>query len=103
MGGRASWKGPFVAVSLLKDVAALARRHPEWWATARFQGAQAPAIIRTSSRASVVLPDFLRCVFFVHAGNNRMRRVEVTEAMVGHRLGEFAPTRVQPQHKKKGS
>jgi small subunit ribosomal protein S19 len=102
MGGRAAWKGPYVAVSLLKDVVALARQHPEWWSRARFQGAPAPAVIRTHSRASVILPDFLRCVFFVHAGNKRLRRIEVTEAMVGHKLGEFAPTRVQPQHKKKG-
>ncbi|KAI8464246.1 MAG: mitochondrial ribosomal protein S19 [Monoraphidium minutum] len=102
MGGRAVWKGPYVAVSLLKDVVALARQHPEWWGRTRFQGAPAPAVIRTNSRASVILPDFLRCVFFVHAGGKRLRRIEVTEGMVGHKFGEFAATRVQPQHKKKG-
>ncbi|KIZ06582.1 hypothetical protein MNEG_1368 [Monoraphidium neglectum] len=101
-GSRPAWKGPFVAISLLKDVVALARQNPEWWNRTRFLGAPAPAIIRTQSRASVILPDFLRCVFFVHAGNKRLRRIEVTESMVGHKLGEFAATRVQPQHKKKG-
>ncbi len=101
MGGRSAWKGPYVAVSLLKDVIALARTHPEWWSKTRFQGASAPAIIRTQSRASVILPDFLRCVFFIHNGSNRMARIEVTESMVGHKLGEFAPTRRAPVHKDK--
>jgi ribosomal protein S19 len=41
-------------------------------------------------------------VFFVHNGGKRMARVEVTEDMVGHKFGEFAPTRKQPQHKTKG-
>jgi small subunit ribosomal protein S19 len=59
-------------------------------------------VIKTHSRASVILPDFLRCVFFVHNGGKRMARVEVTEDMVGHKFGEFAPTRKQPQHKTKG-
>lgn len=101
MGGRSAWKGPFVAASLLRDVVALARRHPEWWSAGRFQGAPAPAVVRTRSRASTVLPDFLKCVFFVHNGSSRLTRVEVTEAMVGHKLGEFAPTRRIPAHKKK--
>ncbi|KAF8072515.1 CDC14A [Scenedesmus sp. PABB004] len=101
MGGRAAWKGPYVAVSLLRDVIAMARAHPEWWGRTRFQGAPAPAIIRTQSRASVILPDFLRCVFFVHNGSKRMARIEVSENMVGHKFGEFAPTRKFPQHKDK--
>jgi small subunit ribosomal protein S19 len=101
MGGRAAWKGPYVAVSLLKDVITMARAHPEWWSKTRFQGSPAPAIIRTQSRASVILPDFLKCVFFVHNGNKRMTRIEVSENMVGHKFGEFAPTRRQPQHKDK--
>jgi small subunit ribosomal protein S19 len=91
--GRSAWKGPYVAVSLLKDVIAVARQHPEWWNKTRFQGAPAPAVIKTQSRASVILPDFLRCVFFVHNGNKRMVRLEVSENMVGHKFGEFAPTR----------
>lgn len=91
--GRSAWKGPYVAVSLLRDVIAVARQHPEWWSKTRFQGAPAPAVIKTQSRASVILPDFLRCVFFVHNGNRRMVRLEVSENMVGHKFGEFAPTR----------
>lgn len=91
--GRSAWKGPYVAVSLLQDVIAVARQHPEWWSKTRFQGAPAPAVIKTQSRASVILPDFLRCVFFVHNGNKRMVRLEVSENMVGHKFGEFAPTR----------
>lgn len=91
--GRSAWKGPYVAVSLLKDVIAVARQHPEWWNKTRFQGAPAPAVIKTQSRSSVILPDFLRCVFFVHNGNRRMVRLEVSENMVGHKFGEFAPTR----------
>jgi len=91
--GRSAWKGPYVAVSLLRDVIAVARQHPEWWNKTRFQGAPAPAVIKTQSRASVILPDFLKCVFFVHNGNRRMTRLEVTENMVGHKFGEFAPTR----------
>jgi ribosomal protein S19 len=65
------------------------------------QGEPAPAVIKTHSRASVILPDFLKCVFFVHNGNTRMSRIEVSEAMVGHKLGEFAPTRRKAVHKDK--
>lgn len=64
------------------------------------QGEPAPAIIKTHSRASVILPDFLKCVFFVHNGTARMTRIEVSEPMVGHKLGEFAPTRKVPKHKR---
>jgi ribosomal protein S19 len=88
-----------VATSILVSI----NPRPQPRPTPKPTGAPAPAVIRTNSRASVVLPDFLRCVFFVHAGGKRLRRIEVTEGMVGHKLGEFAPTRVQPQHKKKGS
>ena len=101
MGRRSAWKGPFVAVSLLQDVVALARQHPEWWSKNRFLGEPAPAVIRTMSRASVILPDFLKVVFFVHAGGPKAARVEVSEHMVGHKLGEFAPTRRMPVHKRK--
>lgn len=59
---RSVWKGPFVAVSIIRDVVALARKHPDWWAKARFQGEMAPSVIKTQSRASVILPDFLRQV-----------------------------------------
>jgi len=94
------WKGPYVAVSLLQDVMAMARRHPEWWMRDRFLGIKAPEVLCTNSRSSMILPDFLRCKFGVHNGRAYLP-VEVTEAMIGHRLGEFSPTRVVPQHKTK--
>ncbi len=89
-----------MAVSLLQDVVAMARKHPEWWNRGRFQGQKAPEVINTHSRASVILPDFLACRFGVHNGKT-FTNLEVQEAMVGHRLGEFAPTKVIPTHKKK--
>lgn len=98
---RSAWKGPFVAVSLIKDVMNLAKAHPEWWSKGRFEGMAAPTVVRTDSRASVILPDFLKCVFFVHNGGPQMKRMEVTEAMIGHKFGEFAPTRKVPKHKVK--
>jgi small subunit ribosomal protein S19 len=90
--GRAAWKGPFVAASLLKDVISLARKHSDWWNQGRFQGVKAPETIHTQSRASTILPDFLRLKLGVHNGKDFVP-IEVTEAMVGHRLGEFAPSR----------
>lgn len=97
---RSTWKGPYVAVSLLQDMIALARKHPEWWNKGRFQGQKAPEAVNTFSRASVILPDFLACKLGVHNGRTFVN-IEVQEAMVGHRLGEFAPTKVVPVHKKK--
>jgi len=87
-------------VSLLQDVIALARKHPEWWNKGRFQGVKAPEVVNTHSRASVILPDFLGCKFGVHTGNSFLT-IEVKEPMIGHKLGEFAATRKQPVHKKK--
>ena len=50
-----------------------------------------------SSLASMITPDFVGLTFLVHAGKN-FATVYVTENMVGHKLGEFAPTRVFKQH-----
>ncbi|MEW5307275.1 MAG: hypothetical protein WDW38_002482 [Sanguina aurantia] len=97
---RSVWKGPYVAVALLQDVISLARKHPDWWSKTRFLGMSAPEIINTHARSSVILPDFLGCKFGVHNGKSYLP-MEVKEAMVGHRLGEFAPTRKIPVHKKK--
>jgi small subunit ribosomal protein S19 len=49
-------------------------------------------VIKTWSRRSVILPEFVGQTFSVHNGN-KVLPVYVTENMVGHRLGEFAPTR----------
>jgi small subunit ribosomal protein S19 len=72
-------KGPFVDPSLQKKVdqaAATGSKH----------------VIRTWSRRSMITPDMVSMTFHVHNGKLFMP-VYVTENMVGHRLGEFAPTR----------
>ncbi|MCA8950695.1 MAG: 30S ribosomal protein S19 [Planctomycetes bacterium] len=80
-------KGPFVHPSLLAKVEkqnAKNTREP----------------MQTWSRASVILPDFVGHTFNVHNGRAFIK-VYVTEDMVGHRLGEFAPTRTFRGHSKK--
>ena len=72
-------KGPYVEASLMKKVEQLT------------QG-DSKRIIRTWSRRSMVIPDMIGHTFHVHNGKLFMP-VFVTENMVGHRLGEFAPTR----------
>lgn len=62
---------------------------------ARQAGSKAP--IKTWSRRSTITPDFVGLTFLVHNGKNFMP-VYVTENMVGHKLGEFAPTRIFRQH-----
>jgi len=82
--GRSVKKGPYVHAKLLKKVERL-----------RASGSREP--IRTWSRASMVTPEFVNITFLVHDGRN-FRRVFITEDMVGHRLGEFAPTRTFRGH-----
>ena len=77
-------KGPFVHESLLTKVAGLNARNEK-------------RVIKTWSRASTVLPDFVGHTFAVHNGN-KFIPVYVTENMVGHKLGEFSPTRVFRGH-----
>jgi small subunit ribosomal protein S19 len=72
-------KGPFVQESLARKVQALNARNEK-------------RVIKTWSRASTVLPDFVGHTFAVHNGN-KFIPVYVTENMVGHKLGEFAPPR----------
>ena len=72
-------KGPFVDPSLQKKVDLVS-------------GAGSKQVIRTWSRRSMITPDFVGMTFHVHNGKLFMP-VFVTENMVGHRLGEFAPTR----------
>jgi len=72
-------KGPFVDPSLQKKVDHQA-------------GSGSKQVIRTWSRRSMITPDFVGMTFHVHNGKLFMP-VFVTENMVGHRLGEFAPTR----------
>ncbi|MBL8735867.1 MAG: 30S ribosomal protein S19 [Planctomycetes bacterium] len=80
-------KGPFVHPKLLKKVAAMNQK-----------GVKDP--IQTWSRPSVILPEFVGHTFNVHNGRTFLK-VYVTEDMVGHRLGEFAPTRTFRGHSTK--
>jgi small subunit ribosomal protein S19 len=77
-------KGPFIAHHLAKKVAGLNERNEK-------------KVVKTWSRASTILPDFVGHTFAVHNGN-KFVPVYVTENMVGHRLGEFAPTRTFRAH-----
>lgn len=83
---RSSNKGPFVDARLLKKV----ERQMQ-------VGAKQP--IKTWARASQIPPEFVGHTFLVHNGKT-FREVFVTEAMVGHRLGEFSPTRTFHGHGK---
>jgi small subunit ribosomal protein S19 len=58
------------------------------------------SVIKTWSRSSTITPDFVGLTFAIHAGN-KFVPVFVTENMVGHKLGEFAPTRTFRGHVKK--
>lgn len=77
-------KGPFVEERLLRKVD-----------QQRKSGTR--QAIKTWSRASTVIPDFVGLTFAVHDGKKHVP-VFVTENMVGHKLGEFAPTRVFRKH-----
>ena len=77
-------KGPFVQEKLLKK----AKR-------AKDSGDR--KAIKTWARSSMVLPDFVGLTFAVHDGKKHVP-VFITEGMVGHRLGEFVPTRTFRQH-----
>ena len=81
---RSTKKGPFVDDSLLRKVA-----------TAQKINDRKP--IKTWSRRSTVTPDFIGLNFLIHNGKG-FQPLFVTENMVGHRLGEFAPTRVFKKH-----
>lgn len=76
-------KGPYVHPSLLKWM----RRIP----------AGSGEIIRTWSRASTITPEMIGYTFGVHTGR-AFQPVKITEEMVGHRLGEFSPTRKFIRH-----
>jgi small subunit ribosomal protein S19 len=78
-------KGPFVDPHLFKRVA-----------KARDSGQNSP-VVKTWSRRSTILPDFIGLTFAVHNGR-KFIPVYVTENMVGHKLGEFAPTRTYYGH-----
>ena len=76
-------KGPFVCQSILKK---LAKAKPN-----------SNDIIKTWSRSSTIIPEMVGYTFDIHNGKNFIR-VKISENMVGHKLGEFAPTRKFVSH-----
>jgi small subunit ribosomal protein S19 len=82
--GRSLKKGPFVEQKLLTKVD-----------KQNDAGTKRP--IKTWSRRSMIVPDFVGHTFMVHTGKD-FASVYVTENMVGHKLGEFAPTRTFKSH-----
>ena len=81
---RSSKKGPFVEAALMKRVEEMNE-----------SGQKRP--LRTWSRTSTIFPEMVGHTIAVHNGKNHVP-VFVTEAMVGHKLGEFAPTRIFRGH-----
>ena len=82
--GRSVKKGPFVAPELMKRVLELNKTGDK-------------KVLKTWSRASTIFPEFVGHTFAVHDGRKHVP-VYVTEDMVGHKLGEFAPTRTYRGH-----
>lgn len=81
---RSTKKGPFVEAKLLKRVEAVNKSGQK-------------TVIKTWSRASTVIPEMIGQTIAVHDGRRHVP-IYVTENMVGHRLGEFAPTRTFRSH-----
>jgi small subunit ribosomal protein S19 len=81
---RSSTKGPFIDPKLLKKIQ-------------KQKDTGDKTAIKTWSRSCVVPPDFVGHTFLVHQGKNFVE-VFISEAMVGHKLGEFAPTRTFHGH-----
>ncbi|MGC2310182.1 MAG: 30S ribosomal protein S19 [Candidatus Babeliaceae bacterium] len=81
---RSTKKGPFVDESLLKKVQ-------------KTKSASKRETVKTWSRRSVIIPDFVGSTIAVHDGR-KFISVYISENMVGHKLGEFAPTRTFRLH-----
>ena len=81
---RSVWKGPFVDGYLLKKAEAAGESKKR-------------EVIKTWSRRSTILPNFVGLTFQVHNGN-KFVPVTISEEMVGHKFGEFAPTRTYYGH-----
>lgn len=82
--GRSVKKGPFVAPELIKRVVEMNEKGEK-------------KVLKTWSRASTIFPEFVGHTIAVHDGRKHVP-VYVTEDMVGHKLGEFAPTRTFRGH-----
>jgi small subunit ribosomal protein S19 len=74
-------KGPYVSERLLQKVEKIGKREP----------------IKTWARDCTVVPEFIGITFLIHNGR-QFTRLYVTEDMIGHKLGEFAPTRLFRGH-----
>ena len=81
---RSIWKGPFVDPSLLKKVEKNKNR-------------SSTTPIKTWSRKSTIIPEFVGLSFLIHNGR-KFIQLTISEDMVGHKLGEFAPTRTFVGH-----
>ena len=82
--GRSVKKGPFVQPVLLKRIQEMNEKNEK-------------TVLKTWSRSSTIFPDFVGHTIAVHNGKNHVP-VFVTEEMVGHKLGEFVPTRTFRGH-----
>ena len=82
--GRSLKKGPFVEERLMSRIDAM-------------NAANEKKVVKTWSRASMIIPDMLGHTIAVHNGKTHVP-VYVTEQMIGHKLGEFAPTRMYRGH-----
>ena len=78
------WKGPFVDITLIKKAQ-------------KASDSSRKEVIKTWSRRSTILPQFVGLTFGVHNGK-KFIPVLVSENMVGHKLGEFSPTRIFKGH-----
>ena len=81
---RSVWKGPFVENTLIKKAK-------------KTQESGKREVIKTWSRRSTIIPQFVGLTFGVHNGR-KFIPVSITENMVGHKLGEFSPTRTFKGH-----
>ena len=81
---RAVWKGPFVEESLMKKVD-------------KYKTDPKKIPIKTWSRKSTIIPDFVGVSFLIYNGK-KFIPITVSEDMVGHKLGEFSPTRTFRMH-----
>ncbi|OGH97855.1 MAG: 30S ribosomal protein S19 [Candidatus Melainabacteria bacterium GWA2_34_9] len=77
-------KGPFVEESLMKKIE-------------KMNAAGDKKVVKTWSRASMIIPDMLNHTIAVHNGKTHVP-IYITEQMIGHKLGEFAPTRFYRGH-----
>jgi small subunit ribosomal protein S19 len=77
-------KGPYIELKLLRKIDQLNKTNQK-------------KIIKTWSRTSTIIPDFVGHTIAVHNGN-KMIPIYITENMVGHKLGEFSPTRIFRGH-----